>query len=78
MTDPTLFVTATISAKGPFGGAHDALTAPLFPLVTLERTGEASSRDPLSLFFLSVEGGICLCVVGVKRIIHYWRELSQS
>jgi len=53
MTDPTLFVTATVFAKGPFGGAHDALTVPFIPLVILERPDGPGSVDPLFLFFFS-------------------------
>ena len=34
--DPTLFVTATVPAEGPFSGVHTALAVPFFSLVVLE------------------------------------------
>ena len=69
ITDPTLFVTTTVPAKGPFGGTKNALTVPLFPLVIPEWSDETSGGNPLFLFLLSIKGGGSSCVARAKNVI---------
>ena len=78
VADPTLFVAATVPAEGAFGGAHATLAIPFFPFVILERTNEASGRDPLFLLFLSVQGGGRTGIAGTKTVIRRRGEVLRS